>query len=201
LRRDEVGAACGRLCGRVSTGRSRVRRATIIMASSSGPCCRRSPGWRSADEDTVREVIHLFDQNGLAALDPRWAAGRPRGRPKPKPRPRDQPSRRPWTALELDHAVVHGEDHAADRGELLQACRVGGGGAALGRGERGAQLVRRVPFQLSDQVVRRAADGRGVTADRVPAQPRQPAPERNVDLAVVPVERLRPAGVSCRARK
>ena len=50
----------------------------------------------------------------------------------------------------LHHAIVHGEDHAAYRGELLEACRVEGGGAALGRGERGAQLFHRVPFQLGD---------------------------------------------------
>ncbi len=28
--------------------------------------------------DTVRDVIHAFNQKGLAALDPRWAGGRPR---------------------------------------------------------------------------------------------------------------------------
>ncbi len=32
----------------------------------------------AADEDTVRDVIHLFNQKGLAALDPQWAGGRPR---------------------------------------------------------------------------------------------------------------------------
>ena len=42
------------------------------------------------------------------------------------------------------------EDHAAYRGELLEACRIEGGGAALGRGERGAQSFHRVPFQLGD---------------------------------------------------
>jgi hypothetical protein len=31
-----------------------------------------------ADEDTVRVVIHRFNEIGLAALDPRWAGGRPR---------------------------------------------------------------------------------------------------------------------------
>ena len=31
----------------------------------------------AADEDTVRDVIHLFNQKGLAALDPQWAGGRP----------------------------------------------------------------------------------------------------------------------------
>ncbi|MDQ0382951.1 helix-turn-helix domain-containing protein [Amycolatopsis thermophila] len=30
------------------------------------------------DEDTVRDVIHRFDETGLACLAPRWARGRPR---------------------------------------------------------------------------------------------------------------------------
>nr|WP_305144224.1 helix-turn-helix domain-containing protein [Streptomyces sp. LUP47B] len=32
----------------------------------------------AADEDTVRDVIHRFNEIGLACLDPRWAGGRPR---------------------------------------------------------------------------------------------------------------------------
>lgn len=56
----------------------RVRRATIILASASGtpvPAIARLLG---AHEDTVRDVIHAFNERGLAALDPRWAGGRPR---------------------------------------------------------------------------------------------------------------------------
>ncbi|WP_241691428.1 helix-turn-helix domain-containing protein [Streptomyces sp. GZWMJZ-114] len=30
-----------------------------------------------ADEDTVRDVIHRFNEIGLACLDPQWAGGRP----------------------------------------------------------------------------------------------------------------------------
>src|SRR4051812_5605149 len=46
-------------------------------------CCRRTPVRAiarlvAADEDTVRDVIHAFNQKGLAALDPQWAGGRPR---------------------------------------------------------------------------------------------------------------------------
>lgn len=29
------------------------------------------------DEDTMRDVIHRFDEIGLTCLDPRWARGRP----------------------------------------------------------------------------------------------------------------------------
>jgi transposase len=32
----------------------------------------------SADEDTVRDVIHRFNEIGPARPDPRWAGGRPR---------------------------------------------------------------------------------------------------------------------------
>jgi transposase len=56
----------------------RVRRATIIMASSSGTLVSAIARLVAADEDTVRDVIHAFNQRGLAALDPRWAGGRPR---------------------------------------------------------------------------------------------------------------------------
>jgi hypothetical protein len=56
----------------------RVRRATIIMASSSGTPVSAIARLVAADEDTVRDVIHAFNERGLAALDPRWAGGRPR---------------------------------------------------------------------------------------------------------------------------
>ena len=56
----------------------RVRRATIIMASASGTPVPAIARLVAADEDTVRDVIHAFNERGLAALDPRWAGGRPR---------------------------------------------------------------------------------------------------------------------------
>ena len=57
----------------------RVRRASIIMASASGTPVSAIARLVAADEDTVRDVIHAFNERGLAALDPRWAGGRPRG--------------------------------------------------------------------------------------------------------------------------
>ena len=75
----------------------RVRRATIILASSSGTPVS-AIGWLvAADEDTVRDAIHAFNERGSAALDPRWAGGRPRlirdadvafivARPRPGPK-------------------------------------------------------------------------------------------------------------------
>ncbi|WP_405136424.1 IS630 family transposase [Nocardia sp. NBC_01388] len=56
----------------------RWRRALIIMASASGNTVPAIARLVAADEDTVRAVIHTFNQKGLAALDPRWAGGRPR---------------------------------------------------------------------------------------------------------------------------
>jgi transposase len=56
----------------------RVRRATIIMASASGTPVPAISRLVAADEDTVRDVIHAFNQRGLDALDPQWAGGRPR---------------------------------------------------------------------------------------------------------------------------
>jgi len=55
-----------------------VRRAVIIMASASGMPVPAIARLVAADEDTVRDVIHLFNAKALAALDPRWAGGRPR---------------------------------------------------------------------------------------------------------------------------
>ena len=59
-------------------GSVRVRRAMIVMASASGTLVPAIARLVAADEDTVRDVIHAFNAKGLAALDPRWAGGRPR---------------------------------------------------------------------------------------------------------------------------
>jgi transposase len=50
----------------------------MIMASASGTPVPAIGRLVAADEDTVRDVIHAFNEKGLAALDPRWAGGRPR---------------------------------------------------------------------------------------------------------------------------
>jgi transposase len=59
-------------------GSIRTRRAMIVMASSSGTPVPAIARLVAADEDTVRDVIHAFNERGLAALDPEWAGGRPR---------------------------------------------------------------------------------------------------------------------------
>jgi transposase len=50
----------------------RIRRATIIMASASETPVSAIARLVAADEDTVRDVIHAFNEKGLAALDPQW---------------------------------------------------------------------------------------------------------------------------------
>jgi len=50
----------------------------MIMASASGTPVPAIARLVAAHEDTVRDVIHSFNEIGLRALDPNWAGGRPR---------------------------------------------------------------------------------------------------------------------------
>src|SRR5487761_2605851 len=75
---DQEGQRLQQIVRRGKHGSIRVRRAMIIMASSSGTLVPAIARLVAADEDTVRDVIHLFNDRGLAALDPQWAGGRPR---------------------------------------------------------------------------------------------------------------------------
>jgi transposase len=75
---DEEGRRLLQIVRRGKHGSVRVRRAMIIMASASGTLVPAIARLVAADEDAVRDVIHLFNAKGLAVLDPRWAGGRPR---------------------------------------------------------------------------------------------------------------------------
>ncbi|WP_041939701.1 MULTISPECIES: IS630 family transposase [Frankia] len=75
---DEEGQRLQAIVRRGQHGSIRVRRAMIIMASASGTPVPAIANLVQADEDTVRGVIHRFNEIGLGALDPRWAGGRPR---------------------------------------------------------------------------------------------------------------------------
>jgi transposase len=74
---DQEGRRLLQIVRRGKHGSVRVR-AMIIMASVSGTLVPAIARLAAADEDTVRDVIHAFNARGLAALDPRWAGGRPR---------------------------------------------------------------------------------------------------------------------------
>jgi transposase len=75
---DAEGQTLQRIVRRGKHGSIQVRCALIIMASASGTTVPAIATLVQADDDTVRDVIHAFNQQGLAALDPRWAGGRPR---------------------------------------------------------------------------------------------------------------------------
>lgn len=63
---------------RGSTSSVRFRRAMILLASAGGNRVPVIAKLVQADEDTVRDVIHRFNEIGLDCLDPQWAGGRPR---------------------------------------------------------------------------------------------------------------------------
>ena len=75
---DQEGQRLQQIVRRGKHGSIRMRRAMIIMASASGTPVPAIARLVAADEDTVRDVIHAFNEKGLAALDPQWAGGRPR---------------------------------------------------------------------------------------------------------------------------
>jgi transposase len=75
---DQEGQRLQQIVRRGSTNSVRYRRAMMILASSSGNRVPVIAQLVQADEDTVRAVIHQFNEIGLACLDPRWAGGRPR---------------------------------------------------------------------------------------------------------------------------
>jgi transposase len=75
---DQEGQRLTQIVRRGKGSSIRVRRATMIMASSSGTPVPAIARLVAADEDTVRDVIHAFNARRLDALDPRWAGGRPR---------------------------------------------------------------------------------------------------------------------------
>jgi transposase len=75
---EDEGRRLQQIVRRGKGGSVRVRRATMILASASGTPVPAVARLVAADEDTVRDVIHAFNERGLAALDPRWG-----GRPSP----------------------------------------------------------------------------------------------------------------------
>ncbi|MEH0510617.1 MULTISPECIES: IS630 family transposase [unclassified Streptomyces] len=75
---DQEGQKLQQIVHRGSTSSVRFRRAMMLLASAGGNRVPVIAQLVQADEDTVRDVIHRFNEIGLAALDPRWAGGRPR---------------------------------------------------------------------------------------------------------------------------
>ena len=95
----------------------RLRRAMVIMASASGNTVPAIARLVQGDEDAVREVIHRFNEMGLACLDPQWAGGRPRriseddeafivATANTRPQALDQPFTR-WSLRKLADYLAH----------------------------------------------------------------------------------------------
>nr|WP_280897498.1 MULTISPECIES: helix-turn-helix domain-containing protein [unclassified Streptomyces] len=75
---DQEGQKLQQIVRRGSTSTVRYRRAMMLLASAGGNRVPAIAQLVQADEDTVRDVIHRFNEIGLACLDPQWAGGRPR---------------------------------------------------------------------------------------------------------------------------
>ncbi|MER7722344.1 helix-turn-helix domain-containing protein [Streptomyces sp. NPDC096323] len=75
---EQEGQKLQRIVRRGSTSTVRFRRAMMVLASAGGNTVPVIANLVQADEDTVRDVIHRFNEIGPACLDPRWAGGRPR---------------------------------------------------------------------------------------------------------------------------
>ncbi|MCT9935419.1 IS630 family transposase [Planotetraspora sp. A-T 1434] len=75
---DQEGQKLQQIVRRGSTSSVRYRRAMMLLASAGGNTVPVIARLVAADEDTVRDVIHRFNEIGLACLDPQWAGGRPR---------------------------------------------------------------------------------------------------------------------------
>ncbi|MGW2680378.1 IS630 family transposase [Streptomyces sp. NPDC001436] len=75
---EQEGQKLQHIVRRGSTSSVRFRRAIMLLASAGGSTVPVIARLVQADEDTVRDVIHRFNEIGLACLNPRWAGGRPR---------------------------------------------------------------------------------------------------------------------------
>jgi transposase len=75
---DQEGQQLLRITRRGTGSAIRLRRAMVVLASAGGNSVPVIARLVQADEDSVRQVIHRFNEMGLGCLDPRWAGGRPR---------------------------------------------------------------------------------------------------------------------------
>jgi transposase len=75
---DHEGQRLQQIVRRGTGSAVRLRRAMVVLASAGGNSVPVIARLVQADEDSVRAVIHRFNESGLASLDPRWAGGRPR---------------------------------------------------------------------------------------------------------------------------
>ncbi|MFD5988555.1 IS630 family transposase [Streptomyces cyaneofuscatus] len=75
---EQEGQKFQQIVRRGSTSSVRFRRALMLLASAGGSTVPVIARLVQADEDTVRDVIHRFNEIGFACLNPQRAGGRPR---------------------------------------------------------------------------------------------------------------------------
>ncbi|MFD0584290.1 IS630 family transposase [Dactylosporangium darangshiense] len=75
---DQEGQQLLRITRRGTGSAIRLRRAMVVLASAGGNSVPVIARLVQADEDSVRQVIHRFNEMGMACLNPQWAGGRPR---------------------------------------------------------------------------------------------------------------------------
>src|SRR4051812_1049052 len=75
---DHEGQRLQQIVRRGTGSTVRLRRAMVVLASAGGNSVPVIARLVQADEDSVRGVIHRFNELGMPSLDPQWAGGRPR---------------------------------------------------------------------------------------------------------------------------
>jgi transposase len=79
---DEEGRSLQRIVrrggGQTMVSVVRYRRAMVVLASAGGNTVEVIARLVQTSPDRVREMIHRFNETGMASLDPKWAGGRPR---------------------------------------------------------------------------------------------------------------------------
>ncbi|GIE84599.1 IS630 family transposase [Actinoplanes regularis] len=75
---DQEGQQLLRITRRGTGSPIRLRRAMVVLASAGGNTVPAIARLVQADEDTIRQLIHRFNEMGMACLNPQWAGGRPR---------------------------------------------------------------------------------------------------------------------------
>lgn len=74
---DQEGQRLQKVVRRGTGSAVRLRRAMVILASAGGNTVPAIARLVQGDEDAIRQVIHRFNEMGMASLDPQWAGGRP----------------------------------------------------------------------------------------------------------------------------
>lgn len=159
---DQEGQRLLRIVRRGSASAVRYRRAMIVLASSSGNTVPAIARLVAADEDTVRDVIHAFNEIGLRCLDPRWAGHRARL----------------LSEDEEDYVVAVASKHPGKSGAPFTRWSIRKLAAHLA-----ADPVR--PIRIGRETLRTLLSRRGVTFQRTRTWKESPDPHKEAKLAAI----------------